>query len=389
MSDGTALVRAASMLAPLTAGKRLPAWSAAPGRRLCAPASLATIALGIWTLVANVTADPPQSRGLAEPLALLAGLRAPPPATAPAPGAASGVAFLWEADGHPGFPLDRPTGAALDPQGHLWITDGANDRFVIFSPDGVALEAWGTSGSGEGEFDFACRGIRYGGVAFDAAGNIYVADAGNQRIQKFGPDRTLLTSWPSTGLDANPLLVTGRQNQGVVEDPPRCPVALAVAGQGQVVVSDRNARAIAIYDADGHPLVTGTTASMLPHGVALDRAGAIWVADTANRVLQFSPRGQLLTTWARYGSGSGQLNAPMGLAVDAQGRVFVTDHSNRVQVFAPDGQFLGAWGSHGSAEAPFADPRAVVLDGLGHVYVIEHYGSRVQKFRLAPPFGPA
>jgi tripartite motif-containing protein 71 len=96
--------------------------------------------------------------------------------------------------------LVLPAGAAVDPQGNLWVTDGFNGRFVIFSPEGVVRETWGGRGSDEGEFELHCRGEGYGGVSFDAAGNIFVADAGNGCIQKFDPDRTFLTSWLSEGI---------------------------------------------------------------------------------------------------------------------------------------------------------------------------------------------
>jgi DNA-binding beta-propeller fold protein YncE len=127
----------------------------------------------------------------------------------------------------------------------------------------------------------------------------------------------------------------------------------------------------------------------LPHGLAIDGGGNTWVADTGNRVLMFSTRIELLTTWDRYGTGPGELNAPLDIAIDAQGRVFVSDSSNRVQLFSNDGQFLGGWGSRGTAAGPFEDPVAVVLDGAGRVYVIERYGPRVQAFQLAPALDPA
>jgi DNA-binding beta-propeller fold protein YncE len=310
----------------------------------------------------------------------------------PTPAATAGpvAEFLWQADGAPDAPLVKPAGAAVDPQGNLWVTDGFHGRFVIFSPDGDVLETWGTLGSSEGEFDFSCAGEGYGGVAFDAAGNIYVADAGNGRIQKFGPDRAFLTSWRSEASPAvdDTFLATGRGNKGVANPLTHCPAGLALDRQGRVYVSERATKTIVVFDPDGRPLASAATPSMQPEGLALDSDGNIWVADNSNRVLKFSPDGALLATWDNFAHGAGDLKVPMGLAVDAQNRVFVADQGNRVQVFAPDGAFLDSWGSPGIQAGQFTDPVGLALDGAGHVYVIEHYGHRVQKFRLLPPLGP-
>ena len=297
------------------------------------------------------------------------------------------VEFLWEANGAPSFPLDGPTGMAVDPQGNLWVTDSGNGRFVIFSPDGVALETWGTPGSGDGEFNFTCGVTRFGGVAFDALGNIYVAE-GNKRIQKFAPDRTFLTSWSNAGSAGNQMLDAGRRDQDVADEPFVCPVALAVDDQGHVFVSDQFANTIDVFSPDGRSLVAIPVEFMLPEAVALDSGGDIWVADTSSRILQFAAAGRLLSKWDTVGEGAGELNTPMGIAVDDHGRVFVTDWGAQVQVFSLDGAFLGAWGSHGHDAEAFEDPVAVLLDGQGDVYVAEHRGDRVQKFRLLPPFAP-
>jgi sugar lactone lactonase YvrE len=303
--------------------------------------------------------------------------------------ASRSVEFLWEADGGPNIPLIHPAGAAVDPQGNLWVADSLNGWFVIFSPDGAVLETWGTQGSEEGQFNFECHGEGGGSVAFDAAGNIYVADAGNGRIQKFGPDRTFLTSWLSEGrIVDSQLLITGRGTQGVMDRPPLCPGAIAVDGQGRVVVSDRAANKIEVFDLGGRPLATVAETTMRPEGVALDSAGTIWVADNGNRVLQFTADAHSLAQWDRSGRGGEEFSIPMGIAVDGQDRVFVSDQRKRVQVFAPDGTFLGAWGSPGVEAGQFTDPVGLALDGLGHVYVVEYFGSRVQKFRLLPPLAP-
>jgi sugar lactone lactonase YvrE len=130
---------------------------------------------------------------------------------------------------------------------------------------GGALEAWGAHGNGEGLFNFQCDGSAHGALAFDAAGNIYVADSGNQRIQKFAPDRTFLTSWGSEGF-ANGQLY--------------CPIALAVDGEGRVYVSD-TAGKIEVFAPDGTSLATWAKESRSPGGLAFDGDGNIWVADAA------------------------------------------------------------------------------------------------------------
>jgi DNA-binding beta-propeller fold protein YncE len=366
-----------------------PRWRVAPralprsSRRAPPPSAVAPLLL---TLLAGLLALGHGRPGAAENLAVPAAASQPSPT--PAVTAKPVAEFLWQADGSPGAPLINPAGAAVDPQGNLWVTDGFHGWFVIFSPDGDVLETWGTLGSGEGEFNFNC-GEGYGGVAFDAAGNIYVADAGNGRIQKFGPDRAFITSWRGEAAPAvdDTFLATGRGNKGVANPLTLCPAAIALDRQGRVFVSERTTGQIVVFDADGNPLATATTTSMRPESVAVDSNGNIWAADNFNRVLKFSPQGALLASWDNFVPGAGDLKVPMGLALDAENRVFVADQGNRVQVFAPDGTFIGAWGSSGIHAGQFTDPVGLALDGAGHIYVIEHYGHRVQKFRLLPPLG--
>jgi DNA-binding beta-propeller fold protein YncE len=297
---------------------------------------------------------------------------------------------LWQADGKPNAALRLPAGVTVDPQGNLWVTDGVKGRFVIFSPEGIVLETWGERGSGEGQFDFKCGSEGYGGVAFDRTGIIYVADAGNQRIQKFSPDRTFVTSWPSRGIVDSQFLSTGRGNQAAGSEVASCPVDIATGQDGRLYVSDRDAHVIGIFDADGRPLDDATTAPMSPEQLTLDSDGNIWVADNTNRVLKFSADGNLLRVWENLELEGEQWRfmVPMAIAVDEQGRVFVADQSDRIQVFSPEGTLLTAWGSSGGAAGELFDAAGLVLDGQGHIYVVEHYGNRVQKFRLLPPFTP-
>jgi len=132
---------------------------------------------------------------------------------------------------------------------------------------------WGTNGSGDGQFN------NPGGVAVDAAGNIYVTDVGNYRIQKFTSVGAYVTQWGSYG-----------------------------SGNGQFNE---------------------------PWGVAVDGSGNVYVADTFNhRIQKFSSSGAYLTQWGTAGVGEGQFDSPFGVAVDGSSGIYVTDRNNhRVQKF--------------------------------------------------------
>jgi peptidylamidoglycolate lyase len=80
-----------------------------------------------------------------------------------------------------------------------------------------------------------------------------------------------------------------------------------------------------------------------PTAVAVTPDGYIYVSDGYgnSRIAKFSPKGEFLLAWGRRGTGPGEFNVPHGIAVDAQGRVFVADRNNhRIQVFDANGKFL-------------------------------------------------
>jgi DNA-binding beta-propeller fold protein YncE len=306
--------------------------------------------------------------------ALVPAISSPPATPEPSP-MAGPVAFLWETRGDPASPLGNPSHLAVAPDGSIWVADADNNRFQIFAPDGSLREVWGASGAGDGEFDFTT--LDWGGhdqaaIAFAPDGTFYVADPGNHRIQRFGPDRGFLTAWGSEGQEPGQF---------------GTPIDLVVDGQGRVYVLDANR--VQVFDADGRFLAEwgerGLEPGQLfgPFGIGLDPDGTLLIAEYDNsRVQRFTPEGEFLDGWGGPGSGDGQFAYAMDAAVDAAGRVFVTDYSNhRVQVFDRDGQFLAAWGEPRTDAGQFISALGVAVGGDGTVYVTDGV-KRLQAFRV-------
>jgi DNA-binding beta-propeller fold protein YncE len=345
-------------------------------------APLATAALVVLMLAGSFFAFGPRRPGRQDEVPAILSVVIATPATP----SAGPVEFLWETRGGPDSPLGNPSHLTVAPDGNIWVADAENNRFQIFAPDGTFLEAWGTPGSGKGEFDFTTVG--WGGydeaaIAFAPDGTFYVTDTGNHRIQKFGPDRRFLTAWGNEGTEPGQFIT---------------PIDLVVDGQGRVYVLDSSRNGVPadpetgdvqVFDADGQFLaewgVHGTEPGQLsgPFGIGLDPDGTLLVAEfDNNRVQRFTPEGELLDGWGKYGSDAGEFIYAMDAAVDAAGRVFVPDYSNhRVQVFDHDGQFLAAWGKYGTDAGQFASALGVAVGGDGTVYVTDG-GKRLQAFRV-------
>jgi len=160
----------------------------------------------------------------------------------------------------------------VDGNGNVFVADRNQNRVQKFTSDGVFILAFGTPGTGDGQFTGT------NGVAVDGDDNVYVDDS-SPRIQKFAHDGAFITSWGSGG-----------------------------TGDGQF---------------------------NFPRGLSTDDEGNLLVADrNLHRMQKFTGSGAFLTKWGASGNGAGQFNLPYGIRAGANGVVYVTDSSNfRVQKF--------------------------------------------------------
>ena len=270
-------------------------------------------------------------------------------------------------------------GVAVDESGNIYVADTGNDRVQKFNSSGRFLTKWGSRGFGNGQFD----SLR--GVAVDGVGDVYVADSYNHRVQKFSSTGTYLTQWGTKG-----------SGNGQFKEP----FDVAVDGSGNVYVADSYNHRVQKFNSSGvfqakwgewsfghnDPNIPDFES---PSGIAADNDGNVYVVDTGNsRVQKFDGNSKEyyakaipLAKWGTHGSGDGQFNTPFGVAVDGSGNVYVADtYNDRVQKFNSSGQFLTKWGSRGSGKGQFMKPSGIAIDRTGNIYVADSDNNRIQKF---------
>ncbi len=266
------------------------------------------------------------------------------------------------------FQLGQPYGIAIDSKGRVYVADGKVGAIFIFNTETREVEM--IKNKVEAHF------VRIIGLAMDDNDRLFVVDPGLKHVLVFNAQHK-----------AEDVI-----SEGLVE-----PSMAAIDTQNRLLyVSDVTLDQVLVYDADTLKLKRkiGTTGHnheltapgdlAKPTGVAVDKEGNLYVADTLNdRIEVFDADGVFLRTWGKNGDGPGYFARPKGVAIDSDGHVWVADGmQDRVQVFTNEGQLLITMGGHGLLPGQYQGLVNVATDNRrNRVYTSEIYPGRVQEFR--------
>ncbi len=250
--------------------------------------------------------------------------------------------------------LSSPNGAAVGPDGSIYIADCGNDRIRRIAPNGTITTIAGSVGgfSGDGGPATAARLNCPVSIVFDAAGNLYFSDNFNLRVRRITPAGII-----STVAGTGRLALSGDGGPATAAD--GWPVWLAIGPDGSLyytddgdarltgnkrvrrvapngIVTTMAGTGVAGYTGDGGPARQAQLRSA--SGIAVDSGGNIFIADAIGARIRRVDANGIITTYAGTGAagtaGDGgaalqaQLNFPTGMTIDAAGNLLFADRNN-------------------------------------------------------------
>ncbi len=339
--------------------------------------------------------------------------------------------FQWGTKGSGDYEFIEPSGIFIDKNDNIYVADANNHRIKIFNTSGMLIATWGdifdkskyayildknaslfsllqsffapqlevfqpglhiNQLTQEELTEFLLKDGKDGtfnkplDIVADNNGNIYVADSVNQRIQKFTPQKELLSVWGSTS-----------SKEGMFKNP----VSMASDAQYIYVTDSKNHR-IQRFTKDGRfagqwgeqGSGDGTDRKIqfqFPTGIAV-KDNLLYVADSFNHrihklIIKNDNTLEHSAVWgnkdAAKGTEDGKFYLPLGVAVDDTGNVYVTDLFNfRIQKFNSDGNHIATWGAL-PWNLNFMGATGIAVDGAGSIYIANSMKDCVQKFDSA------
>lgn len=320
----------------------------------------------------------------------------------------------------------KPIAIAMGDTGNLYVADEGNHTIRKITPAGLVTTVAGMTGT-RGLADGIGSAARFdypAGLAADDAGNIYVADRGNATIRKISATSVVTTfagqvvvngSTDGVGAAAS----FGNQAAPHENDGPNVnPTGVAVDRAGNIYIADGGNHTIRKITPTGLVSTLAGTARVrgsadgvgpaasfsYPRGIAVDDTGHVYVADSTNGTIRkITPAGLVTTLAGSAGSYSiaftvdgigpaAHFRYPEGVAVDRAGNVYVTDgYENLIRKITPAGSATVFAGSGAALsldgtgrQASFNYPRGIAIDSSGNLYVAEYLSHTI---RMISPTG--
>ena len=264
---------------------------------------------------------------------------------------------------------NRPTDMAFAPNGDIYLVDGVNNRVIVVNGEGRWKFAFGSEGSGKGQFKLPV------GIDISDSGTVFIADTGNHRIQAFDLNGKFL------------YMFTVKTGSSRIKSDP---VDVAVSNlKGYLYVSDNDNHKIRVYNQNGSlEFEWGKFGEELgefryPGMMVLNKFNEIFIVDVLNtRVQKFNPFGEFITDIGSWGVLQGTLFRPKGVALDTKSRVFISDsYMGVIQAFTDLGRFIGVVCDNNKKRV-FDIPVGLLIDKNNRLMVVEMKSNKITALQL-------
>ena len=259
---------------------------------------------------------------------------------------------------------------AWDSSGNLLVTDAVNATVQVFDKNtGEFLSKFG--GKGDGYDDGLL--MKPEGIAVAPNGDIFVADYDTGYIKKYDSNHNWLKTFSDFGSEP------GENMESEFMEISAGRLYMAEAGNSRVDVFDLDGNFKFLFGGEG----SEQGKMNRPEASKVDSEGNIWVCDLGNdRVQKWTADGKFISQWGSKGAANGQFNKPTGLAVGPHDQIYVGEvHNYRVQVFDRNFNYITQFGAAGAGKGEFGNIHGVIVDQRGWVYVADTANNRVQVWR--------